>query len=312
MSEPAANPLVQGLIAQAERTRHFRQSIDPRAAVLARAEVTALLEPLLPELRAGAGLDARPPHRGMHAGRERAARDGERARTAPLPVFTFWNSPLADAPPLVQACIRRLRDLHDDVHVLDGASARELIDIPDVISRRLERDHVAHFSDYVRVSVLDEHGGIWVDATDWASGPLAESVRPLLCAGALYPRWTHRQIGNWFIAAVADTPLIRMQRLALHAWWSTRDDLPDYFLFHRIFEVLHDLVPEFRGQWSAVPRVSAAAAHALQVAMMHPWHAGTLAPVLPLAPVQKLSYKYDSVPPGSVLERLVTGRDLLA
>ena len=186
--------------------------------------------------------------------------------------------------------------------MLDGTSARALVEIPDAVADALEKDHPAHFSDFVRVSVLDRLGGIWVDATCWAPAPLPQAVAPLLTAGALYPRWTRRQIGNWFIAAVPSTPLIRLQRLALEAWWESGGGIPDYFLYHRIFEVLFDLVPEFRGQWDAAPPLSSAASHLLQLGMMQPWDPDALRFVAGASIVQKLSYKYDAVPAGSVLE----------
>ncbi len=303
----AATPL-DGLLAQAQRTRHFRDSVDPAAAVAASVEVTEFLRDRLDGLRDAAGLPIRPGTR--RDGRLRAQRDAAQVTPESLGVFTFWDAPVSQAPPLVRACLAQLRRVHPDARILDGRSARELADIPDAVARRLEAKHPAHFSDFVRVSVLERHGGIWCDATCWAPAPLEPAVAPLLGAGALYPRWAPRQIGNWFIAATPGTLLIRMQRLALEAWWTERGDLPDYFLYHRIFEALVRLVPEFRGQWEAVPALSAAAAHLLQLTMMQPWSPGLADVVLGASIVQKLSYKYDAVPAGSMLDRLLAGGSL--
>lgn len=313
MTDGIRNPF-EGLDAQLKRAERFRDSVDPVAAVAAYRTFTDFLRPRLPELRAAAGL---PAEAGTRAdGRAIAARDGARVDPAALNLYTFWNSPIETAPPLVRACIAELTRLHAELPtrltVLDGASARELVEIPDAVARALEKDHPAHFSDFVRVSVLDRLGGIWVDATCWAPAPLPAAVAPLLTAGALYPRWTRRQIGNWFIAAVPGTPLIRLQRLALQAWWESGGGIPDYFLYHRIFEVLSDLVPEFHGQWLATPTLSAGASHLLQLGMMQPWDADAMRFVAGTSIVQKLSYKYDTVPPGSVLERLVAGQTLLS
>lgn len=313
MSDGIPNPL-EGLDAQLKRAERFRDTVDPVAAIAAYRTFADFLRPRLPELRAAAGL---PTETGTRKdGRIIADRDGARTDPGALRLYTFWNSPLDTAPPLVQACISEMTRLHADLPtpltVLDGASARELVEIPDAVADALEKDHPAHFSDFVRVSVLDRLGGIWVDATCWAPAPLPQAVAPLLTAGALYPRWTRRQIGNWFIAAVPRTPLIRLQRLALDAWWRSGGGIPDYFLYHRIFEVLLDLVPEFRGQWDAVPTLSSAASHLLQLGMMQPWDADAMRFVAGTSIVQKLSYKYDDVPQGSVLDRLASGADLLS
>lgn len=310
MAPSNAKPVLEGFDAQLRRADRFRESVDPVAALAARRTLSDFLAPRITDLRAAAGL----PEQGTRAdGRDIAVRDGARVDRDALKLYTFWNSPLDQAPPLVQACIADLRRHHPDLHVLDGRTARELVEIPDAVARALEKDHPAHFSDFVRVSVLDERGGIWVDATCWAPRPLPPAVEPLLSAGALYPRWTHRQIGNWFIAAVAGTPLIRLQRLALTAWWTEHGGIPDYFLYHRIFDVLQDLVPEFRGQWDAVPALSSAASHLLQLGMMQPWNPEAMEFVADASIVQKLSYKYDAdaVPQGSVLERLVSDEPLI-
>jgi hypothetical protein len=200
-----------------------------------------------------------------------------------------------------------LRAFHPDARVLDASSVRELIGIPPRVAEVLEADHPAHFSDFVRVSLLERYGGIWVDATCWVPGPLPPAVTPLLTAGVLYPRWTTGQIGNWFIAAVPDALVIRLQRIALEMWWTSRSDLPDYFLYHRVFEALRSLIPEFRGLWAQAPFLSSAASHLLQLSMMQRWSPGVAEVVQGLSIVQKLSHKFDpaDVPEGSILERLL-------
>lgn len=192
--------------------------------------------------------------------------------------------------------------MYPALRVLDRTSVRDVVEIPVRIAELLEVDRPAHFSDYIRTKILEERGGIWADATAWICRNLDDDLeREYLCAGTIFPRWTRRTIANWFIASYPHTPLLSPQRMTLDAWWEENDDLPHYFLYHRIFEVLQRLVPEVRGQWDAAPTLSAAGAHRLQLEMMQPWRPDTLTTI---APLQKLSYKYDEVPAGSVLEHL--------
>ena len=288
-----------------ERLAKFQDTLDLGAAFTAYTRVVQLLEPKLGELRTAAGLPSTPPRFARWRARRAAPR---RFAAMPVPsdrVFTYWNKPIDTAPPLVQACVAQLRRVYPQARVLDGPSVRELVEIPERVAMLLEDERPAHFADYVRTRILDEHGGIWIDATVWVDQSLDDDLRLYLRAGTVFPRWTRRGIANWFIASQAGTPLIRLQRLALDAWWEANDDLPDYFLYHRIFEALNDLVPEVRGQWDATPALSSAAAHLLQLQMMQPWRPTVLRPMLQAMPLQKLSYKYDTVPPGSVLERLL-------
>ena len=298
---------MRGLQAQFERISKFEDTIDPVAAFTTAQRVFELLDGNLEEFRTSAGLPERAP---WFAG-WRTGAVTRRFAEMPIPssrVFTYWDKPLDSAPPLVQACIAQLRRVHPTLQVLDGASARELIEIPDRVATLLEKDRPAHFSDYVRTRVLEEHGGIWVDATAWVHRNLHDDLqRTYLRAGTIFPRWMGRAIANWIIASQPHTPLLALQRRALDAWWENNDDLPDYFLYHRIFEVIQAIVPEARAQWRAAPLLSSAEAHLPQLEMMQPWRPDPLRSMLSHSPLQKLSYKYDTVPAGSVLEHLIAG-----
>lgn len=298
--------IAAGVRAELERSAHFEGDFDLGAAITASIRVADLLVPRVEELRIAAGLSASP----RRFARRRARRAARTYTSAPVPtdrVFTFWNRPLEQAPPLVRACVDQMLRVYPHARVLDGASARELVEIPDRVATLLEDAHPAHFTDFVRTRLLEEHGGLWIDATAWVDRDLEEMLRPRLAAGTLFPRWTGAYIANWFIASQPRTPIITLQRLALEAWWENYDNLPDYFLFHRIFEVLCWIVPEFRGQWDAVPALSATSCSLLQMEMMAPHHPAVVRGILEISPLQKLSYKYDTVPEGSVLERLLAG-----
>lgn len=296
--------IAAGLAAQLERSSKFTSTIDPVAATTTFVRVIQLLMPQLPELRVQAGLPAKAPKYARW--RTRFAKPPyERTPVPSDRVYTFWDKPLDTAPPLVQACMAQLSRVYPSLQVLDGASVRELIEIPDRIATLLENDRPAHFSDYLRTRILAQHGGLWFDATTWVQRPFDDQLQGLLKAGTVFPRWTRGSISNWFIASHARTPLIMLQFLALDAWWEANDDLPDYFLYHRIFEALRWLVPEFQGQWDATPTLSSTATHLLQLEMMQPWLPERVLPVLERNPLQKLSYKYDTVPEGSVLEHLL-------
>ncbi|WP_292835286.1 capsular polysaccharide synthesis protein [Microbacterium sp.] len=300
---PRGDGLLARLSAQAERAQtHFAPTIDPQRSLAARREITAFLADRLDELCTSAGLDD-----------PRQDDVGLPQPAAAPQVFTFWNSPVPTAPPLVRACLAQLHRMHPDAIVLDPVTVRDWIDVPSFVWHLLDSGRVAHFADYVRVALLERHGGFWVDATCYVPGRLQERIAPLLSAGMLYPRWSGRQISNWFIATSGPRhPLISLQRAALEAWWRERDDLPDYFLYHRVFESLLSLVPEARRSWRRVPHLGSLPAHLLQAAMYRPYDPDECALILDASPIHKLSYKYDagSVPPASILARLVAGEPL--
>lgn len=287
--QPSTSDLLARLLHQARRAREsYSTIVDPAAAIAARREVNAFLEDHLDWIRAAA--EAGPPV----------------GLAGPLPVFSYWDSGVQSAPPLVRACLGQLSRVHPEAIILDRQSVGEHIDIPPIVADRLA-GRPAHFSDYVRASLLERFGGIWVDATCFVPAPLTQQVIPLMSHGTFYLRWSGTQISNWFIASDAHDPLIALQRAALEAWWTHNDRLPDYFLYHRVFEALNALLPAVRRRWRSVPRVSTIPSHVLQLAMFRPYDQEEFEQLLSVAFVHKLSYKFDpdAVPADSILARLI-------
>lgn len=309
MAQSGASPgreprddFLSSLLTQVRRAQtYFAPTANPITALSTAAEVSEFVEARLGVIREL----ARTPG---------SASAPSLADEGPLPVFTYWNSEIGDAPPVVQACLAQLLRVHPQAHVLNGRTARELIDIPPIIAARLERDRPAHFSDYLRVALLERHGGIWLDATCFVPQPLTDQVTPLLDAGVLYPRWSTQQISNWFIAARAGNPMIAMQRAAIECWWTENEHLPDYFLYHRIFEALDELAPEVHRIWAEVPFVSTIPSHLLQLAMFRRYDPDEVSQILGASFVQKLSYKFDqdTVPVDSILARIISGQPLVS
>lgn len=296
-SQPATLEFIDRLAAQVDRARtHFASTIDPGASLAARGEATEFLT-----------------HR-QEAIRAQVAGAAAGAGSSPLvdddlPIFTYWDTGPDHAPPLVQACLTQLRRVYPGCHVLTRDTVSGYVTIPGIVADRLA-DRPAQFSDFVRVSLLERYGGVWVDATCFVpAADLTERVEPLLDAGVIYQRWGGKQIANWFIGARPANTLIALQRAALEAWWTERDDLPDYFLFHRIFEAITTVFPEARRLWRQVPHVSAIPSHILQLAMFRPFDPVEARAILEASFVHKLSYKYDpgDVPADSLLARVLDG-----
>lgn len=295
-ARPATTDPLERLIRQARRAKdYYAPTIDPAASARARIEAGDFVRERLADLRADAAASIVDPSTPGLA-------------DEPLTVWTYWDGPEPEAPPLVRACLAQLRRVHPDARILDAAAARELVPLPPLVEERLA-DRPAHRSDLIRVSLLERHGGIWVDATAYVPEPLTGPVADRLRAGVFYLRWGGQQISNWFIAARRGNPLVALQRAALTAWWSDRDELPDYFLYHRLHEALVAEDDDARRIAKRMPRVSTIPSHLLQLAMLRSYDADLVRLILGAAMLQKLSYKYDAaaVPADSILARLLDG-----
>src|SRR5277367_5922621 len=100
---------------------------------------------------------------------------GLRMRELPKIIWMLWLQGWDHAPRMVQAC-RRSWEVHNPdwtIHCLDRQTVGQFID--DCISRTaiddLDQPPEA-CSDRVRITLLGQYGGVWVDATTYCLSPL--------------------------------------------------------------------------------------------------------------------------------------------
>ena len=161
-----------------------------------------------------------------------------------------------------------------EVIVIDEKNWHEYITLPDYIIRRREKKQIppAHFSDLLRLELLIKYGGTWIDSTVLCTGEAAYGL-PLtayLDADLFMFQYTRPGssvwggIGNWFISACADNPVLTVLREMLLAYWRDYDCVLDYYIFHLFFSMLREVFPEEIGAmpYAYAPR---------SLALVHHW-----------------------------------------
>ena len=95
-------------------------------------------------------------------------------------VWVCWLQGYDKAPHIVKRCIDSIRQ-HSrglDTVVIDNTNIHDYITIPRHISEKYEKGIIpnAHYSDYIRVSLLALHGGIWIDSTVLLTDSLPDRI----------------------------------------------------------------------------------------------------------------------------------------
>lgn len=214
-------------------------------------------------------------------------------RPLPRKIWLFWAQGLDAAPKTVQLCVDSWKRHHPgwDLTIVTDATLADHLDrrrYPATIS-------LNHLANMLRVHLLRDHGGVWVDATSFCTRPLDHWLPPLMEAGFFaYSRPTPGRImANWFISSEPSGVLITRLVEAVERYWRGRTEASDYFWFHYTFEWLTLTDRTFRRHWDAVPKLSPDGAHAIFAAR----RAGTLEDgpgadvALDAIPVHKLSWK---------------------
>jgi tetratricopeptide (TPR) repeat protein len=228
---------------------------------------------------------------------------------APLTVFSYWAQGYDQAPALVQRCLDRTRHASGGrAQILTDDDLPFFVDLPRRIVTGLTHDKT-HFSDVLRLELLHQYGGAWLDATCWMTAPVDEFLDEYLTADFTAPLIDQGRISNWFLAARPGSRIITLLRQAMHMWWEENPYVPHYFYMHHMFEMLYWLDDEFRTEWQGSSAPSSEAAHQFQARLSDPYASVDVNGILDACPLQKLTYKYKqaSVNPTTFLAEFIRG-----
>jgi mannosyltransferase OCH1-like enzyme len=88
----------------------------------------------------------------------------------PKRIWTFWNS--EKIPWMINACIKTWRESNPDyeINILTIPQVRSILKIP--LPHNFEQVQVQFQADWIRLAILSQEGGIWMDASMIVTGPL--------------------------------------------------------------------------------------------------------------------------------------------
>ena len=213
-------------------------------------------------------------------------------------VWVCWLQGIEQAPPLVQRCYRSLQENLPDreVILLTEDNYREYVTFPEHIEKKLASGVITrtHFSDLLRLELLINHGGTWIDATVFCSGKqipgymldsdlfLFQNLKPGADGHATV-------ISSWFMTACTNHPILLLTRALLYRYWEKRNAMVDYFLIHDFFQLAIETYPE---EWNRVIPFSNSTPHILLLRLFEAYDPAIWDAAVSQTPFHKLSYKF--------------------
>lgn len=216
------------------------------------------------------------------------------------PIWVCWWTGEETAPPLVRRCIQSIREnagTHP-VRFITRENYGDHLQIPDYMLDKLESGQMglAHLADYIRVSLLAEHGGLWLDATIFCSNTVPELCFELpfftcksprqSCGYLSEMRWVTFCLGGW-----KGNVFFRFLRDAFERYWQVSPCAIDYLFFDYVIELAYNRLPALRELIDSVP-VNNLHRDDLQAAMNEARPASDFASILqPDTVLYKLSWR---------------------
>ncbi|NBE08652.1 capsular polysaccharide synthesis protein [Paragemmobacter ruber] len=146
-----------------------------------------------------------------------------------MDIFSFWDSGRQNAPAAVQTCLSRWEEMNPE-HRLVVLDARDMADLLSDMPFDINLLPVQARSDILRVRLLRQHGGAWVDATLLPLLPLdryADVYTGKTGFFAFAGPPSHWRLGNFFLIAHAGNAFIRALDDAIRAYWTHPRQLYD-------------------------------------------------------------------------------------
>lgn len=212
-------------------------------------------------------------------------------------VWVCWMQGMELAPALVQRCYRSLlENLPDkEIVLLTEENLSEYVQIPDFIMEKLHKGIITrtHFSDILRVELLIQNGGTWIDATVLCTGnvPIYMMEDEFFIFQKLKPGSDGSAINmsSWFMSAWSNQKFLLATRELLYAYWKKNDRMIDYFLLHLFMMIVKDYYLK-EWQQKVIPYPNSLP-HVIQLMLFESFDQRRWDAALASTPFHKLTYK---------------------
>lgn len=177
------------------------------------------------------------------------------------PIWVFWWQGMEYAPEMVQRCvasIKRNSGSHP-VHIITQRNYTQYVSLPAAILEKVGNSiSLTHFSDILRMNLLADHGGYWLDATIFVTRSLPERTFDTPVYTGRNPGSDNRNISAWrwtgyAIAGWKGNSLFVLAKELFNTYWEHETRLIDYFLIDHVIAMIYEAIPEVRSQIDGIP-----------------------------------------------------------
>ena len=177
------------------------------------------------------------------------------------PVWVCWMQGYDNAPIIVKKCIDSIKNSTNHlVNIITKDNIDSFIHLPDYIMEKYNKQIItnAQFSDILRMCLLSQYGGIWIDATIFVPGKLPEKIfqyqfytckrKPQKSGYVSNYMWTSFLNGcqkNCIVQKAVNDLFL--------AYWEKYDSLIDYLLVDYFMMLVYRNLPKAKDLIDSVP-----------------------------------------------------------
>ncbi|GHT66598.1 hypothetical protein FACS189452_02760 [Bacteroidia bacterium] len=216
----------------------------------------------------------------------------------PNKIWTCWLQGITNAPEIVQQCVKSIvaQDKTGEVILLDNTNIAQYVEVPQHIAQKWRNGIISntHYSDVIRLLLLEKYGGVWIDSTTFLLEKIPEYIREadIFCFKTSERGPSIASTG--FIAAKAHNQIISTTKELLLEYWRKENKLVSYGLIHICFAMAVNSTEFTRKQWKNTPYFDCINNQLLQMELFDEYNPKRLEQIKQMSVIQKLSYKFPS------------------
>lgn len=182
-------------------------------------------------------------------------------------VWVCWWQGLEQAPEIVKKCVDSIQKNAGEhpVVILTEENYREYVEIPEWLEEKRNKGIISrtHYSDFLRVELLAEHGGIWLDATFLCTGLNIENYFDLPLWSIKRPDYGHASVAGGYFANYSlgcnfsSRKVFEVIRDYLLEYWRINNTLTDYLFLDYLIVLVQKYDEEIKRAFDNIPENNA-------------------------------------------------------
>lgn len=216
-------------------------------------------------------------------------------------VWICWFQGIEKAPDLVKKCYQSIEEnlIDREVILITSENMNDYVQFPDYIIDKWKKGQITHthMTDLLRLELLINYGGMWIDSTVFCSAKREEIPdfyfdSDLFFYQFLKPgRDGHSQLtSSWLISAKSNNRILKATRYLCYEYWKEHEDLIDYFLLHDFISIVLEYYPK---EWREIVPRDNATPHVLLLRLFDQYNEKMWNAIKQQTPFHKLTYKFE-------------------
>lgn len=167
-------------------------------------------------------------------------------------IWVFWWQGGGGMPELVANCYKQLAKHNSNVILITKNNIRDYTNIPEEIYTKVAQGQISytHLSDILRLSLLAERGGMWVDATCFVPYTIPDEAKkevfysPSTRGLADMPMWSNSRWCSWNMGScIKNNPLFMFCRDMLYSIYINEPCIPHYLVMDYVLDYAYRKIP---------------------------------------------------------------------